>query len=76
MAGPIAATRLRAIAAHGVPRATSRRSTMATPFTLVKISQVNESSAASAVSSGSHEAGGSITIVGARNTRAPAASRS
>src|SRR6266508_235062 len=76
VAGPIAATRLRAIAAHGTPRATRRRSTIATPFTLVKITQVKDSSAARAVSSGSHEAGGSMTIVGACKTRAPAASRS
>src|SRR5439155_1706490 len=73
VAGPIAATRFFAIAAQAPLRAASRRSTMATPFTLVKITHANESSAASAVSSGSHDAGGSITIVGACRTRAPAA---
>src|SRR5262249_17410963 len=56
VAGPIAATRLRAIAVHAVDRAARRRSTMATPFTLVKITHANDSSAASAVSSGSHDA--------------------
>ena len=49
---------------------------MRTPFTLVKTTHVNVSSAASAASSGSHEGGGSIAIVGACTTRAPASSRS
>ena len=72
----MAATRRPANAGHASARAASRRSTIATPLTEVKITQVYVSSAASAASSGSHEGGGAMTIAGASRTRAPAASRS
>ena len=52
----------------------SRRSTIATPLTLVNITHANDSRASRARSSGSHETGGSMAIVGACSTRAPSAS--
>src|SRR5574341_2072352 len=76
VAGPIAATRFFATTDHGIPRTPRRRSTMRTPFTLVKITQANVSREASAASRGAPEAGGSIAIAGACTTRAPASSRS
>jgi hypothetical protein len=49
---------------------------MITPLTLVKITHVKVSMASSALSSGAHDSGGPITMVGASTTRAPAASSS
>src|SRR5438105_1048875 len=57
VAGPMAATRWPARFDHVSPSALSRRSTMLTPFTLVKTSQVNVESALRAASSSSHDAG-------------------
>jgi hypothetical protein len=72
----MAATRRPPSVDHARPRAGSRRSTIATPLTDVKMTHVNVSSASSAVSSGSHDGGGAMTIAGASTTRAPAASSS
>src|SRR5207247_1732646 len=58
------------------PRAATRRSTITEPFALVETTHVNVSGASSAASSGSQDWGGSIAIVGACSTRAPASSRS
>src|SRR2546421_5768677 len=76
VAGPMAATRRPARVDQAIPSAVSRRSTMVTPFTLVKTSHEKLDSAPSAASSGSHEVGGPMMIAGASMTRAPAASRS
>jgi hypothetical protein len=72
VAGPIAATRARAKADHGNRRAPRRRSTIVTPFTLVKMTQLNRPTASIAASNGSQDGGGSIAIVGVSRTRAPA----
>ena len=72
VAGPMAATRARAKPDHARRRVVRRRSTMITPLTLVKISQVKLSAASRAASRGAHEAGGSMAMVGVSSTLAPA----
>src|SRR5512132_4280396 len=75
VAGPMAATRAAWNASAPRPLSASRRRVMATPLTLVKITQRYSPARARAASSGAQESGPSITMVGTRTTRAPAASR-